>query len=469
MRKIFVFIFIVTIPFTGCLVGGKYSPQTTYEDSTYVYPHSDSLAQHSDSVNQDSVELVKWTEFYHDEALVKLIQLALDSNRNTMIAVARTEEARERAGIIKANRWPAIGYSAGASTVTAGRNAEAAGVAVDGNSFYASGTLNWELDLFGRIRHLNRAAQAQYLAEEENQYAVKVALVGQTAELYFILRDLDDRLEIARKTLIGRTENTRLITERFNKGYVPELDKLQAEQQEAIVQGSIYDLERQVVEAENALRVLTGQRPGAIVRGLTNDQQVLDAQIPAGIPSQLLLRRPDIRSADREVEVQFNRVGAAKSNMFPSISLTGILGLASPQLTSFVSDESFYAGAAGSLFGPIFEFNKNRHFKKAEEFKLQEVTYQYELIVIQAFSDVDDALYGYHSYTQQLEVLNKQVDAATKALVLTNARYEFGYTSYLEVIIQEDNLFEAELQRSFVLQKKLNSVVNLYRSLGGGW
>jgi multidrug efflux system outer membrane protein len=145
------------------------------------------------------------------------------------------------------------------------------------------------------------------------------------------------------------------------------------------------------------------------------------------------------------------------------------LGLASPELSTFTGDKSFYAAGSASLFGPIFEFNKNRHFKKAEEYNLQEVTYQYQQTVLQAFAEVDNALYGYRSYAQQLEILDRQVAAASKALQLTNARYDFGYTSYLEVIIQEDNLFNAELQRSFVMQKKLNSIVNLYRSLGGGW
>jgi multidrug efflux system outer membrane protein len=462
MRKVFVFVLLISLPFAGCMVGGKYSAQTTYIDSSYAYPST--LPQ-----DTDSIALIKWTDFYHDEALVKLIHTALDSNLNLLTAIARVEEARERAGIVKSNLWPSIGYNGTAATYTAGTDAQKSGAAIDGNYFQTSGTLNWELGLFGRVRHLNRAAQARYLAEAENKNAIQVALVAQTAELYFILRDLDNRLEIAKRTLTSRQENTRLISERFNKGYVPELDKLQAIQQEATVEAAIPELERQIIQTQNALRVIIGQRPGEIMRGLTNDEQTLQTDIPAGLPSQLLVRRPDIRSAERQIEEQFNRVGAAKANMFPTITLNGILGFASPQLSTLLSDNGFYAGASGSIFGPLFEFSKNRHLKKAEEFQLQQATYHYQETVLQAFTEVDNALYGYRSYNQQLEILNKQVDAAAKALELTNARYDFGYTSYLEVIIQEDNLFSAELQRSFVLQSKLNSVVNLYRSLGGGW
>lgn len=452
-------VFLVVLIFSGCLVGGRYESQTVNSDTTFVYPHSE---------NKDTLALVKWFDLYKDEVLSKLIRTALDSNLNLLTAIARVEEARERAGIVKSTIWPSLQYNGSAGTGQAGSDAQRAGY-IDGNNFQMYGSLNWELDLFGKNRHQTKAAQAIYLSEIENQNAVIVALVGQTAELYFILRDLDNRLAIAQRTLVSRKENTRLITERFNKGYVPELDKLQAEQQEATVEASIPELERLIIETENALRILIGQNPGSIVRGLTNDEQNLGPEIPAGLPSQLLLRRPDIRSADRQVEAQFNLVGAAKANMFPTISLNGILGFASPDLSTILTDKGFLAAGSAGIFGPLFEFNRNRSLKRAQEYKLKEVTYQYEQTVLIAFSEVDNALYGYRSYSRQLEILNRQVAAATKALELTNARYEFGYTSYLEVIIQEDNLFEAELQRSFVLQKKLTSVVNLYRSLGGGW
>jgi multidrug efflux system outer membrane protein len=447
---------------SGCYVGGKYTSlsESNPVDTSYLYPHSEKT---------DSLQLVKWFELYKDEALNKLIKTALDSNKNLIIASARVEAARERAGIIKSYLWPNLNYGASAGISNVGSDAQKVGAGIDGNTFKMYGAMNWELDLFGKIRHANRATKALYLSEIENRNAVQVALIAQTAELYFILRDLDNRLAITERTLVSRKENTRLISQRFNKGYVPELDKLQAEQQEATVAVNIPELKRQIVETENALRVIIGQNPGPIVRGLENNTQDLGPEIPAGLPSQLLLRRPDIRSADKIVEAQFNNVGVAKAQMFPTISLTGILGFASPSLSTILTNDGFLASGAGSIFGPLFEFNRNRARKREQEYKLIEVTKAYEQTVLIAFSEVDNSLFGYRSYGEQLEILNRQVAAATKALELTNSRYDYGYTSYLEVIIQEDNLYAAELQRSIVLQKKLNSVVNLYKSLGGGW
>jgi len=406
---------------------------------------------------------------YKDEALNKLIKTALDSNRNLMIATSRIDQARERAAAVKANLGPSLGYNLTAAVGKAGVEAQSIGAGLEGNNFQAYGALNWEIDLLGRVRHASRSAAAQFWGEVENRNGVKVALIGQTAELYFIMRDLDNRLAIAERTLGSRKENTRLISERFNQGYVPELDKLQAEQQEATVAANIPDLKRQIIIVENALRVIIGQNPGTIIRGLENNAQNMDVEIPAGIPSELLLRRPDIRAADRVVESQFNNVGVAKANMFPIISLNGLLGFASPSLSTILTDGGFMAKGGGSIFGPIFEFNKNRSRKREQQYRLIEVIKAYEQTVLEAFADVDNSLYGYRSYKEQLEILDKQVASATKALELSNARYDYGYTSYLEVIIQEDNLYAAELQRSFVLQNKLTSVVNLYKSLGGGW
>src|SRR5688572_26940441 len=236
----------------SCMVGGRYDSQSEKVDTTAAMPHA---------TNYDTVPLVKWVDLYKDEALSKLIRVALDSNKNLLSAVARVEEARERAGVVKSNLWPALGYNASAAAGQVGSNAANAGTAIDGTTFHVNGTFYWELDLFGRVRHLNRSAQAVYLAEIENRNAVQVALIGQTAELYFILRDLDNRLLIAQRTLVARQENTRLISERFGKGYVPELDKLQAEQQEYVVAASIPELERLIIETENVLRVITGQKP----------------------------------------------------------------------------------------------------------------------------------------------------------------------------------------------------------------
>ncbi|HMT29298.1 MAG TPA: TolC family protein [Bacteroidia bacterium] len=303
MKKNLIILASVALLIGGCAVGGKFSSPTVKSDTAYP-----------NTTTTDSITSLKWFDLYKDEALNNLIKTVLDSNRNLLIATARIEEARERAGIVKSEYLPSIGYSAGASTGQVGKNAQSVGAGRDGNSFSMYGRLNWEIDLFGKIRHANRAAQAQYLAEIENRNGVMISLIAQTAEFYFVLSDLDNRLAIAERTLGSRKENTRLITERFNKGYVPELDKLQAEQQEAFVASSILETKRAIIEIQNALRVLSGQNPGTIQRGLPNQSQDMSAIIPAGIPSQLLQRRPDIRAAEKQLEAQFNYVGVAKAN-----------------------------------------------------------------------------------------------------------------------------------------------------------
>jgi len=450
---------VALFPLNGCLVGGKFHKPEVAVDS--LYPQQIVIPT-------DSITNIQWFELYKDSVLQGFIKLTLDSNRNMLTAAARIEEAKQILGFVKSNFYPSLGYGVSAGIGTAGADAQRLGN-LDGAAFDVYGTLSWEIDIWGKVRHQKKSAQAQMLAEVENRNALMVSLVAQTAEAYFILRDLDNRLEIAQRTLASRQENTRIITERFDKGYTSELDKMQAIQQESIAASQIPNLQRQIIFTENALRVLMGMRPGTVVRGLSNYDQAFVPEIPAGLPSQLLERRPDIREAEKRLEAQFNQIGVAKANMFPALNLTGLLGVASPALSSLMTSSGFVANGVAGIFGPLFQFNKNRRLKKAEEFKTQQFLYQYEQTVLEAFADVDNSLAGYRTYTEEYDILKKQVEASRKALELSQARYDFGYTDYTEVIIQQTNLFEAELQESFTLQRKLNSVVTLYRSLGGGW
>ncbi|MBX7108004.1 MAG: TolC family protein [Chitinophagales bacterium] len=443
--------------FSGCVVGGKFTQPQVATDS--IYPNQ---------VSADSITNLTWVALYQDTVLARFIKTTLDSNRNLLTAAARVEEAREIAGVVKANLYPAIGLSAGAAYGTAGTDAQKLGQ-LDGGSLSAFGTLSWEIDIWGKLRHAKRAAQSDFLAEIENRNALQVSLIAEVASNYFILRDLDNRLDIAKRTLISRHENTMIITARFDTGYVSELDKLQAEQQEYVAEGAIPEFERQITQIENALRVLMGMNPGTVIRGKPNVDQVIVPTIPSGIPAELLDRRPDIRSASLQMQAQFDRVGVAKANRLPVISLTGLLGFASPELNTFLTSGGFAAGGGAGLFAPLFNFGKLKHATKAEEFRLQQSAYQYQETILEAFSDVDNSLKNYESYTRQYDIVHRQVEAARKALILSEARYNFGYTDYTEVIIQQDNLFSAELNESFLLQSKLNSTVSLYRSLGGGW
>jgi multidrug efflux system outer membrane protein len=329
--------------------------------------------------------------------------------------------------------------------------------------------LNWELDLWGKVRHATRSALAQYYSIVQNRNALQVSLVGEVASEYFLLRDLDNRLAIAQQTLQSRHQYTLIISERFNKGYVAEIDKLQAIQQEAIAAATIPAIQRQIVQTENAVRLLMGMGPGTVSRGYTNYNQTLSPEIPVGLPSQLLQRRPDIMAAEKSLEAQFEQIGVAQANRFPTISLTGLLGFASPELSSFITSKGFVANGFGSIAGPIFNFNQKKNQVEVQRKQFDQVYYQYQQTVLSAFGDVDNSLTSYKTFSEEYVQRKIQVDAAAKALQLSTARYDNGYTSYLEVIIMQNNLFDAQFQESEALQGKLNSIVLLYKSLGGGW
>src|SRR4029079_17902568 len=231
----------------GCMVGKKYQQ-----------PDAPTNISYRDTAFSDTSQLMKWFELYKDPVLSKLIKATLDSNRDLLAAAARVEESRYQNAVVKANLYPKLDYQGQAGGGKSGTEAQKVASGVQGGFLNAFAVLNWEADIWGKLRHANRAAAAQFLSDVANRNALQVSLVAEMATNYFILRDLDNRLLISRQTLEGRRENTRIITERFNKGYVPELDKLQAIQQESIAAASIPAIQRQIVQTENAMRLLMG-------------------------------------------------------------------------------------------------------------------------------------------------------------------------------------------------------------------
>jgi multidrug efflux system outer membrane protein len=274
---------------------------------------------------------------------------------------------------------------------------------------------------------------------------------------------------ISENTFAGRKENTRIIKDKFDHGYVSELDLLQAQQQEAIAGAAVPSFRRQIILIENAIRVLIGMGPGTIIRGASNYDQILSPDIPVGLPSQLLERRPDIIASEFALQAQFEQIGVAEANRFPTISLTGALGFASPQLSSLITNKGFVANGFGSLAGPLFNFGQNKQLVEVQRRQTEVAYYQYQQTTLNAFADVDNALASYRNLDEEHAQRKLQVEAATKALVLSQARYDNGYTSYLEVIVMQTNLFDAQLLESNTMQQKLNSIVSLYKALGGGW
>ena len=458
MKKYIPLLLTLTL-FYGCMVGKKYqSPQPAVPDN-----------YRTAQVQTDTTALPHWWTLFNESVLNTLIEKALANNPDMLIAASRIEESRLILGNVKASFLPTFSYNINASVSDVGVNAQRVGASIDGNVYKGYGMFNWEIDLWGKIRRSKKSALADLLSQEENRNALQVSLIAQVAMLYFQLQDFDTRLAIAEQTYQNRKENTAMITERFNKGYVSEVDKLQAEQQEAAAEVMIPNFTRAIAQTENAINILCGAFPDAVERGKNNNEYLSAPLIPVGLPSQLLQRRPDVRAAEAALHAQFERIGIAQASMYPSLSLTGLLGLASPDLNTLLKNDAFYASGIGGLTGPLFMFGQNHRRVKIERTRTEVAMQNYQKTLLNAFREVNDALTTYHTYKREHEIRLKQSEAAQKALQLSYALYDHGYSSYLEVMMQENNLFDAELQVSTTLQQQLSAYIQLYKALGGGF
>jgi multidrug efflux system outer membrane protein len=458
MKKI-VFISVIVFVTAGCAVGPKYNRPKTKDPQAYTQATN----------KTDSVTNLKWWEVYKDPKLDSLIREALDSNLNLLIAAERVEESKAILGFNKANLLPFIDYAARARASEFRDHSSEAGMIFPNNSFSLVGNVSWEIDLWGKLRHANRAAYAQLLASEEDRKSVYISIVAQVAELYFQLRGLDERYDITRRTNETRMEYLRIITLRFNQGEVSELDKLQAEQIAAASAADLYALERGLIVTENAINILLGRPYNPISRGLANAEQQLPLDIPSGLPSQLLLRRPDIRSAEQQLIAQTERVGVAVALQFPSLSLTGFLGVASPEISTLFDPGAYIGSITGQLAGPLFRFGQNRRRVEAERAIAKQVGYQYEYTVLNAFAEVENSLAAIRTFRNEFTARETQVAATEKSLTLSKALYDNGYTSFLQVLDAERELYNSQFEKSLALENQLVATVRLYKALGGGW
>ena len=459
MKRIIIILFSIIV-LNGCMVGPKYSrPSNTKAPASYT----------QELIKSDSITRLKWWEFFQDSALNQLIRISLKENKDLLTAISRVEESKAILGYNKANLGPFLDYSVRARNTNFGATAEGATVAFPTNSYSGLGNISWEIDIWGKLRHANRAAYAQMMASEEDRKSVYISLVSQVAENYFQLRGLDERHQLAQQTYESRKEYERILTLRFEKGEVAELDKLQAEQITASAEAQVYVLQREIVLTENALNVLLGRASTPITRGISNAEQKLPAEIPQGLPSQLLERRPDIRASEQRLISQTEQVGYSVALRFPSLSLTGFLGVASQDLSSIGNSDAFLGSVTGQLTGPFFRFNQNKRRVEAEKALAQQYAYAYEKTVINALAEVENSLAQISTYKKEYDARAHQVQATQKTLNLSKALYDNGYTSFLQVLDSERELYSAAYDKSVALQNQLISTVMLYKALGGGW
>lgn len=446
---------LFSIMVAGCMVGPSLEkPEVVTEDQFRF-----------DSVAGDSMINLAWWELYEDPLLDTMIYMALEQNRDVQTALSRIEQAYAVLGVSRADLFPQIGYDVSA---TYGKP-DPSGAGTDAAPlFVITPNVYWELDFWGKVRRANQAAQEEIYASEEALRQVQVSLIAAVADGYFQLLDYDKRLEISRRTWETRKESLWIIEQRFSNGIIPEIDLNQAQQQEAVAAVAVPFYERMVAHTENYLNVLIGQNPRSLERGRL-DANFDPPEIPIGLPSELLERRPDLIEAERRFYAETARIGVAQAMRFPSITITGLLGVASSDLTKLVSGESVLYSVGGSLLGPIFNWGKNKRRVEIQREVASQALYRYEQTVLNAFREVDDALVDISSYRTEYEARQRQMIASVNAATLSRARYDGGQTGYLEVLETERSMFNAQLEASAVRRYLLSSYIYLYKALGGGW
>ena len=414
-----------------------------------------------------------WFELFQDPALTQLVMTALAQNFDLRIASERVLQARAALRITRADQFPTADASASqVGTRLSQRGANRAippGVNPDVSYTQVGFSLGWELDVWGRLRRLTEAARAQYLATEEARRGVVTTLVADVTETYLALRALDLELGIARRTRDVANDSLRLTQARHDRGVATALDVSQADQLLHIASAQIAGLERDAAQTENALSLLLGRAPGDIPRGLELETFKVPPSVPAGLPSSLLERRPDIRQAEQELVAANAQIGVAKAEFFPRISLTGIFGFQSRALSDLLTGPARIWTASANATAPIFNAGRTRANVKLAESVQRELVVNYQRAIYTGLREVADSLAAYHKTSEQRSQQEQLVEALRASVRLSNQRYEGGIDNYLQVLDAERSLFQGELDLARLRQLELSSLVQLYRALGGGW
>jgi len=462
-----------TLLWSACAVGPNYRRPTidvpvTYHDDATESPAASGQSQ-AGLAQQTAASLgdEKWWDVFQDEELRNLIRTALKNNYDVRIAATRVLEAQAQLGITRADQYPSLGVGAGVADQRSPRIGPIPSYEVSLGQVSASAA--WNLDFWGRYRRATEAARANLLANEWAQKQVMATLVANVAASYFQLRQLDLELEISKRTFGSRSESLKLTQTLEQHGLGSLLDVRQSEQLVYTAAEEIPDFERQIAQQENAISILVGKNPGDVPRGLKLTEEPHAPQVPAGLPSSLLERRPDIRQAEQNLVAANAEIGVARSAYFPQISLTGSAGFETPALTSLFTGPAGIWNFGASLAQPIFEGGRIKSNVRFSEAQREQFLLSYQQTIQGAFRDVSNALVAYRKdrefRVQQEQLLNSAQDAAR----LSEVRFKAGTTDYLEVLTNESNSFTAELGLAQAQGNELIALVQLYQALGGGW
>jgi multidrug efflux system outer membrane protein len=409
----------------------------------------------------------KWWQVFQDQELQGLIRTALKNNYDVRIAATRVLEARAQLGITRADQLPSV--SAGGN-ITSLRNPKVGPIpGYEITQGQVSASAAWNPDFWGRYRRATEAARAVLLANQWAQRQVIVTLVADVASSYFQLRQLDLELEISKRTLGSRQDSLDLTKTLEEHGINSMLDVRQSEQLVYTAATEVPDLERQIGQEENAISILLGNNPGDVPRGLKLTEQPHAPEVPVGLPSSLLERRPDIREAEENLVAANAQIGVARAAYFPQISLTGTAGYESAALTNLFTGPAGIWTLAGSVTQPIFQGGRLKSNVRLAEAQHEQLLLTYQQAIQGAFRDVSNALIAYRKFQEFRIQQQHLVESAQDAAKLSQTRFKAGATDYLEVLTNETNSFSAELALAQAQGNELNALVQLYQALGGGW
>jgi multidrug efflux system outer membrane protein len=445
----------------GCMVGPDYRKPQVELMNKYRF---------DDKISREIAGNMWWEQF-GDPVMDNLIRVALNENKDIRIAAARIEEFQGRFGATRSELFPQLNSDASAERLRspfAVPLPSQSGTDAFRNIYQISINANWELDIWGRIRRLTEAARAQLFASEAGRRAIILTLVSSVASSYINLLILDRQLEIALATAASRAETVKVFELRYEGGVISQLELAQIQSQYQIAVASIPPLEASIGQQENAISLLLGRNPGPVRRGRELAQLELPL-VAAGLPAELLARRPDISEAEQNIVAANAQIGAARALYFPKISLTGILGVASTQLSNMFIGPAHMAAFGVLTSVPIFTAGGIAGQVKQAEARREQALFNYQRVILVALREVEDALIALQKRREQLVAVNLRVDASRTYLEMAQMRYEEGYISFIEVLDAQRTLFEAETTQAEVQGEVFNSLVNLYKALGGGW
>jgi multidrug efflux system outer membrane protein len=452
---------LVAAVVAGCTVGPD-----------YVRPDVDTpSAWRIDYPKAADVANTRWWEQFGDPALNGLVEAALRENRDIRIAAARVAQFAGALESTRSQSLPQLGYGADASRAQVSRVGQPPIPPGADNQFtlyQASLGASWQIDLFGRVRRLTEAAQAQVYASEQAQRGVVLSVVTSVATSYIGLRALDRQLEIARATARNFGETARIFDLRFRAGIVSQIEVVQIRSQYQQALAAIPAIEQAIAAQENLISILLGRNPETAPRG-KRIEELIPPEIPADLPSALLQRRPDIMQAEQNLVAANASIGAARALYYPSLSLTGALGSASTAFGNFLSGPASAWLLAAGLTGPIFTFGAIEGQVRAAEAQEQQALFFYQRTILNAFRETNDALVGSQKKIEEVAAQRLRVDALREFARLSRLKFDKGVAGYLEVLVAENELFAAELASVSLLAARYSQLVSVYQAMGGGW